>query len=244
MYARGARSRGDANNPVVVELKADPAGTRAPAFAAPRPSPHRMNVAGALPAVVAVAVHAHPVVNYPATAGALAMLRAAASVQPDFVTSTSLLSHSAPEHRRQRHSPLSVADPRQPRLGCPHRGNIGDLRAHMVVVREAWAFIDACQAVEPLHRRIDPRRHITYARWQQQTLMHHLYNYLHTATRVQLDADGLDWILGWAISGCDTLKGGTPGMTATDLVAQSHHRRPGHGRRHAGRVRPICGAGL
>jgi hypothetical protein len=149
-------------------------GTRAPAFAAPRPSPHRMNVAGALPAVVAVAVHAHPVVNYPATAGALAMLRAAASVQPDFVTSTSLLSHSAPEHRRQRHSPLSVADPRQPRLGCPHRGNIGDLRAHMVVVREAWAFIDACQAVEPLHRRIDPRRHITYARWQQQTLMHHL----------------------------------------------------------------------
>jgi len=54
-----------------------------------------MNVAGALPAVVAVAVHAHPVVNYPATAGALAMLRAAASVQPDFVTRQQVCSRTA-----------------------------------------------------------------------------------------------------------------------------------------------------
>ena len=162
--------------------------------------------------VAAVAVAANPCVNYPATAGTPVMMMVAAMVRQDFLNKFALA-------QRQNVGGVVTVRFQSQRPGgggwdVPIEATSASFE-HMSVVREAWEYIDACQAVEPNGLFIAASIHGDTSRMpggNNKHFMHHLHNYIHTANRAQLDADGLHWILGFAISGYDTLSGGTPGM--------------------------------
>ena len=86
---------------------------------------------------------------------------------------------------------------------------------HQVIVREAGAWFDACLTAEPDGPFVSAQIHADIARMPGGNAMHFmrgLHEYFGTATRAQLDADGLHFILGVAPSVYDTLSGGEPGM--------------------------------
>ena len=87
---------------------------------------------------------------------------------------------------------------------------------HMVVVREAASIIEFCQRLDPQGIFIQVSVHGNVSRMPGGDNMHfmrHLFQYISTATRPQLVADNLDWILFWEWCKYDTLAGGTMGMT-------------------------------
>ena len=140
-------------------------------------------------------------VNYPATPGSLQLLMDALLVRPDFVAKFAAA---------QRHNVGGVVTVRFQSQIPGGRGWDVPIEAttstfeHMCVVREAWAFIDTCQAFEPKGLFIAASIHGDTSRMpggDNMHFLHHLHNYLCTATRAQLDADGLHWILAVAISG-------------------------------------------
>ena len=87
---------------------------------------------------------------------------------------------------------------------------------HMLVVREAACIIEYCQGLDPKGIFIQVSAHGNVSRMPGGNNMHflrHLFQYVRTATRAQLLAANLDWILFWEWCTYDTLAGGTMGMT-------------------------------
>jgi len=87
---------------------------------------------------------------------------------------------------------------------------------HMITVREGLSVIEHCQTLDPGGIFVAASIHTDVSRMptgDAKHFMRNLFHYISTATRQQLIADNLDWILFWEWSAYDELSKVSEGVT-------------------------------